>query len=51
MNKQTELSKQDARDIIYQIKLIEQTGNVTHEFGCWLQKIKLKALLRLNDLT
>lgn len=44
------LSKTDAYDIIRQIELIERAENVSHEFKSWLQKVKLKAMFRLNDL-
>lgn len=46
----SKLSKADARDIINQVELIERAQNVSHEFKSWLQKIKLKAMFRLNDL-
>lgn len=46
----SKLSKADAYDIISQVELIERAQNVSHEFKSWLQKIKLKAMFRLNDL-
>lgn len=46
----SKLSKTDAYDIISQVELIERAQNVSHEFKSWLQKIKLKAMFRLNDL-
>lgn len=44
------MSKNDARDIISQITVIERSENVSQEFKRWLQEIKLKAMFRLNDL-
>ena len=46
----SKLTKTDAYDIIRQVELIERAENVSHEFKIWLQKIKLKAMFRLNDL-
>ena len=46
----SKLSKNDAQDIIRQVELIERAQNISHEFKSWLQKIKLKAMFRLNDL-
>lgn len=46
----SKLSRTDAYDIIRQVELIERAENVSHEFKSWLQKIKLKAMFRLNDL-
>lgn len=46
----SKLSRTDAYDIIRQVELIERAENVSYEFKSWLQKIKLKAMFRLNDL-
>jgi len=46
----SKLSRTDAQDIISQVELIERSENISHEFKSWLQKIKLKAMFRLNDL-
>jgi len=46
----SKMSRNDARDIISQVELIERAENVSQEFKSWLQGIKLKAMFRLNDL-
>lgn len=46
----SKLTKSDAYDIISQIELIERAENISQEFKTWLQKTKLKAMFRLNDL-